>query len=103
MNLKDPNCNMKCFPWSIDVIYNKRKCVKTSLGHPHIRSGSYYGCFNKGRKHIPFHGLVYHHWNDFNGELLFGRKHNLIALMEDKPPQPNVSNKAQWMIVFCYM
>jgi hypothetical protein len=23
--------------------------------------------------------------------------------MEDKPPQPNVFNKVQWMITFCYV
>jgi hypothetical protein len=100
MNLKDPNCNMRCFPQFVDVIFNKCKQFEASLGHPEIRSGNHYGCFSKGRKHIPFHSLVYHHLNDFNGELSFARKHNL---MEDKPLQADVFNKAQWTIVFYYM
>ncbi len=68
--------------------------VKASLKHPQIESGSHHGYLNKGKKHIPFHGLAYHHWNDFGGEILSPRKHNLIALMEDKPPQLDVFNKA---------
>jgi hypothetical protein len=31
-----------------------------------MKSGSHHGCFSKGKKHIPFHGLAYHHWNDFD-------------------------------------
>ncbi len=89
---------MTCFPLFVDVIYNKRKCVEAFSGHPQIKSGNHHGCFNKGRKHIPFHGLTYHHWNNFGGELPFTRKHNLIALMEDKPLQLNVFNRVQWMI-----
>jgi hypothetical protein len=94
---------MTCFPLFVDVIYNKRKCAKASLGHPQIKSGSHHGYFYKGRKHIPFHGLAYHHWNDFGGELLSTKKHNPIALMEDKPFQLDVFNKAQWVIALFYV
>jgi hypothetical protein len=102
MNFKDPNCNMTCFPLFVDVIYNKWKHVKASLKHPQIKSGSCHGCFNKGKRHIPFHGLAYHHWSDLGGELLSTRKHNPIALIEDKPPQLNVFNRIQWMVALCY-
>jgi hypothetical protein len=73
------------------------------LKHPQIKSGSHHGYFSKNKKHIAFHGLTYHHWNDFGGELSSIKKHNPIALMEDKPPQLDVFNKAQWMIALCYV
>jgi len=31
------------------------------------------------------------------------KKHNPIALMEDKPLQPNVFNITQWTRAFCYV
>ncbi len=102
MNFKDPNCNMTCFPLVIDVIYNKRKRVKAFSKHPQIKNGNYHGCFKKGMKHIIFHGPTYHHWSDLGGELLSSRKHNMIILMQDKPPQLNVFNRTQWMVAFCY-
>jgi len=74
MNFKDPNYNMTCFPPLVGVIYNKHKCVKAFSRHPQIKSGSHCGCFSKGKKHIPFHDLAYHHWNDFGGELPFAKK-----------------------------
>jgi ATP/ADP translocase len=68
-----------------------------------LKSGSHYSCFDKGKKHIHVHDLDYHHENDCRGELSFAKKHNLITLMENKPPQPNVFNKVQWMITFYYV
>jgi hypothetical protein len=55
------------------------------------------------QKAQPFHGLAYHHWNDFSGELSSTKKHNPIAQMEDKPPQLDVFNRGQWMIALCYV
>jgi hypothetical protein len=73
------------------------------LGTSINQSGSHHGCFSKGRKHIPFHGLDYHHWNDFGGELSSTKNHNPIALMEDKPFQLDVFNKVQWAIAIYYV
>jgi len=85
MNLEKFNCDMACFSLFVDVVYNKHKHVKASLGHPQIKSGSNYGCFSKGSKQILFHGLANHHWITSFNELSFVRKHNSTTLMKDKP------------------
>jgi hypothetical protein len=109
MNLKDPNYNMTCFPLFVDVIYNNHKCAKASLGHPQIKSGNHHGCFSKGKKHmkhmkhIPFHGLAYHHLNEFGGEVPSIKKHNPIACLEDKLFQSDVFKKTQWIIALHYV
>jgi len=76
MNIKQSNSDMTCFPFFVDVIYNQHKNIKTFLRHTQINSGSNCGCFNKGMKHVPFHGFTNHVWDNLIGEMLYAKKHN---------------------------
>jgi hypothetical protein len=75
-------------PFFVDVIYDKHKSVKaSSFKHPHVKSSNNYGCFNKCKKHVPFHGFVHHVWDNFISELSFAKKHNPTKLMKRKAQQ----------------
>lgn len=73
MNLKNSNNNMTCFPFFIDVVYNQRKNIKSSSKVAQIKNGNNCGCFNKDKKHILFHGLNNHVWENLMNELSWAR------------------------------
>jgi hypothetical protein len=83
-------CDMTCFPFFVDGIYDRCKSIKTSLKHPQVKSGSSCGHFNKSKKHISFHSFINHVRDNLIGELLFLNKHDTITQMKDKPFQPDV-------------
>jgi hypothetical protein len=77
MNLKNLNCDMTCFPFFVDVIYNKCKNVKVFLGHQPIKK-----------------------WDTFTNELLPTKKHNLTILMKDKAFQLKNFNELNGYLPF---
>jgi hypothetical protein len=67
---------MTCFSFFVDVIYNQHKNIKTFSRQTQIKNGSNCGYFNKGKKHISFHGFTNHVWDNLTSEMLYAKKHN---------------------------
>jgi hypothetical protein len=66
----------------VNIINHKNKNVKSTLSHPKVKYGSDHNGFNKGKEHMPFHGLIDHD-KDYLIRKMFVWKYNQNALPKD--------------------